>query len=155
MSLVTTDQALHICQSHLAIMSGKVILSHCVRLRHTGLLLCRNATPVAGIWFKFQDAGESSAYVLSHLMTAPAQHICQCHMAQRHSRQYWVLQVRIWDSARLFMINPSSFCLRLIEDQVNRKGLSPYPYNQLIAAYLPITVAIKSVETILSSSVRI
>jgi len=49
MSLVTTDQAMHICQFHLAIMSGEARLSCCVRIRDTGSQIHSNAAAFAGI----------------------------------------------------------------------------------------------------------
>jgi len=57
MSLVTTDQALHIRQSHLAIMSGEAILSCCVRIRDAGSQICSYAVAFVTIWSKFTCAG--------------------------------------------------------------------------------------------------
>ena len=49
MSLVTTDQALHICQFHMAIMSGEARLSCCVRIRDTGSQIHITAATFPGI----------------------------------------------------------------------------------------------------------
>jgi len=91
MSLVTTAQVLHIWQSHMAIMPGEVRLSCVVRIWDTASQIHSDVAACAGIWSKFWGAGEYSPYVLSRIMTAPAQHICQSHLALRHSRWYWVL----------------------------------------------------------------
>ena len=128
MSLVTTDQALHICQFHLAIMSGKAILSCCVGIRDTGSQIHSNATALAHIWLKFRCAGESSAYVLSRVITAPAQHICQSHLALRHSRRYWVLRWE-YETPLAYSWQTRIFCWHLIDVQVHRKGSRPYPFD--------------------------
>jgi len=41
---------------------------------------------------------DSLAYILSHIMTAPAQYIVHCHLAIKLFRQYWVLvlQYETW-----------------------------------------------------------
>ena len=144
MSLVTTDQALHICQFHLAILSGEAILSCCVRIRETGSQIHSNATALAGIWSKFRCAREFSAYVLSRSMTAPAQHICQSRLALRHSRRYWVFRWE-YETWLAYLWQTRSFCWHLLEVPVHWKGSSPYPYDRSITAFLPITVAMKSV----------
>jgi len=141
MSLMTMDRVLHICQSHLAILSGEAILSCCDRIRDTRSQICCNAAASAGIWSKFWCAGESSAYVFSRVMTAPAQHICQSHLALRPTRWYWVLQFE-HETRLTHSRQTRSFWWYLIEVQVHRKGSNPYPYKQSIPAYLPITVAI-------------
>jgi len=93
MSLVTTDQALDCCRSHLARKSGEAKLSCCVRLQDTSMRILTSAATFAGIWSNFRCTRESSAYVLSRVLTAPAQHICQFHLALRQSRRYWVLRL--------------------------------------------------------------
>jgi hypothetical protein len=72
MSLVTTNRTLHICQSHLAIMSGEVLLSSCVRIRGTGSQIHSNAAAFAREGSNFRCTGESSPYVLSRVITAEA-----------------------------------------------------------------------------------
>jgi len=91
MHVVTTDPALNICQSHLATMSGEVILSCDVRLWDTSLQIHAKAAAYAGIWSNFRCARESSAYALGDIVRAPGQHICESHLALGHSRWYSVL----------------------------------------------------------------
>jgi len=93
MSPMTTDQALNFGQYHLARKSSKAKLSYCVKLRDTSLRSRSSAATFSAMWWKFRCAGESPAYVPSCIMTAPAQRICQSHLALRHSRRYWVLQL--------------------------------------------------------------
>ena len=105
-----------------------------------GLQIYSNAATFTGIWSKFRCAGESSAYVLSRITIAPAQHICQSHVALRHSRWYWVLQLE-YETQLTYLWQSRSFSSHLIKVQVHRKCLSTYAYNQWITAYLPIPVA--------------
>jgi hypothetical protein len=93
MTVVTTDQVLHLCLSHLAIMSEEVLLSCWVKTRHTCLEIRTNAAAFAAKWSKFWCAGASSAYILSDVMTASAQYICQYYLALRHFWWFWVLQL--------------------------------------------------------------
>jgi len=135
-------------------MSSEALLSCCVRIRDTGFQIHSTAVAFAGKWSKFRCSGEFSAYVLSRIMTALAQHICQFHLALRHSWWNWVLRPK-YETLLTYSRQTRSFCCHLIEIQVHWKGSSRYPYDRLIAPYLPITVAIKLVQAILSTSVRI
>ena len=130
--------------SHLAVMSGEAVLSCSVRIRDNGLQICSNATEFAVKWSIFRCARESSAYSLSHVMTVPPQHICQSHLALRHSWWYWVIRSE-YETWLAYLTQTGNFCMHLIEVQVHRKWSSPYPYDWSITAYLPITVVIKSV----------
>jgi len=59
----------------------------------------------------------------------------------------WVISsisVRIWDTAHLFGANLPLW-LAFDRTYMHWKGLSPYPYDRSIPAYLAITVAMKSV----------
>jgi len=144
MSLVTPDQPLHSSQLHLTIMSGEAIFSCYVRMRDTGWQIHCNTTAFSVIWLKFRCARESSAYVRSCVMTAPALHIGQPHWALRHWRWPWVLRLE-YDTRLAYLWQRRSICRHLIEVLVHQKGLSTYPYNWSITVYLPITVPIMSV----------
>jgi hypothetical protein len=144
MSLVTTDQALHIRQLDLAILLGKAILSCSVRIPDTCSQICIYAAAFGNIYSKFGYTGESSPYSLSHVIIAPVQYISESQLALRHSTPYWVLQLEY--AMRLtYSWHSYSFCLYLIKVLVHWTVLSTYPYYQSITAYMPITVAIKSV----------
>jgi hypothetical protein len=128
-------------------MPGEVLFSCSVRIRDTGSQIGSNAVAFAGKWSKFRCTGESTADVLSRVMAAPAQHICQSHLALRHSWWYWVLRLE-YETRLAYSRQTGSFWWHLIEVYLHRKSLCPYPYNQLITAHLPFTVAIKSVYAI-------
>jgi len=98
--------------------------------------------------------GESSAHVLSRVLTAPALHICQSHLALRHSRWYWVLRLE-YETQLPYSWQSRCFCWHMIDIQVHREGLGSYPYDRSITAYLPIPGEIQSVWAILSTFVGI
>jgi hypothetical protein len=144
MSFVIPDQAIKDSQSYLARGSGETKLSCGVRSQVTGLRIHRHAAIWDGIWSKFRCSGESLAYVLGRVITAPAQHINQSQFALRHSRQYRVLPLE-YETLLASFWNRCSCCLYLIVVLVHRKSLCTHPYDQLRTPYLPITVAIISV----------
>jgi len=119
-----------------------------------GSPICGRAAAFTGILSKFRCNGKCSAYILSHVMTAPAQHICQSRMVLRHSRRYWVLRLEY--ETRLAMWWQSHTVFRhMINVQGHWKDLRSYPYAPLITTYFPIPVSIQSVWAILSTFVRI
>ena len=119
-----------------------------------GLHIRCKAPAFDGIWSRFRCTGESSAYVLSRIMTAPALHIWQSHLVRRHCRRYWVLQSE-YETQLAYSWQMRNFCWHRIEVQEYRECLSSYPYDRLITTHLPIPLQIKSVWPIWSTFVRI
>jgi len=131
-----------------------MILSSCVRIHNTGSLFRGKATGFASIWLKFWCTGESSAYVLSCVMTDPVQHTCQSHMAMRQWR--WCRVLRSESETQIaFLRQGCSSCWFTVDVPVRCRMLDRYHYDWSITAYLPIQGAIKTVMVILNPCVRI
>jgi hypothetical protein len=68
----------------------------------------------------------------------------------RHDKRYWILQSELLTQL-VYVWHNLQCCWHSILWQVYQKCLSLYPYGQLISAYFPIRVEIKSVGGMLST----
>jgi len=66
------------------------MLSSYMRIWDPGLWINHKAARFAARWLNFRCIGESVAYAVSSVVTDPAQHLCQSHLARKQSRQCWV-----------------------------------------------------------------
>ena len=91
-------------------------------------LIPGKASTFASIWFKFRCTRELSAYVLSHVMTDPAQLIWQSNLARRLSGRYWVL-VSEFETHLAYSWQSRLDCWHLLKVQVYRRLLGTYRHD--------------------------